>query len=121
MPWCHSGVGVGETIFFKGGETKQEMGNKTEFKTRNGKQDGIPQERGVNGKRDKTRNKKTRGKKTQKDRGKKPPKKYKKYRNKISTRYPNMLKTKTRFRRDFGKYVTIRRFESKNEVSVQAY
>ena len=50
------------------------MGNKTEFKTRNGKQDGIPQERGVNGKRGETRNiifqqknkKKNRGKKHQK-------------------------------------------------------
>ena len=31
------------------------IGNKTEFKTRNGKRDGTRQEMGVNGKRDQTR------------------------------------------------------------------
>ena len=73
---------------------------------------------GVNGKQDDTRyiifQRKTRktGKKQEKQGGKtlktgkknrEKPENYKKYRNEISTRFREMLKTETSFRRDFGK------------------
>ena len=79
----------------------------------------LRREMGVNGKQDNTRyiifstkkreiggkNWKNRRKNTKKKTGKNRNKteNYKKYKNNISTRFREMLKTETSFRRDFGK------------------
>ena len=95
------------------------MGNKTEFKTRNGKRDDtryiiFNEKRETGEKTGKTGGKKhlkKNGNKTGRKTGEKRKKQektgktenYKKYRNKILTRFREMVKTETSFWQDFGK------------------
>ena len=102
------------------------MGNKTEFKTRNGKRDDtryiiFNEKRETAEKTEKTggkKNLKKNGNKTGRKTGEKKEKtgknrkkqektgkteNYKKYRNKILTRFREMVKTETSFWQDFGK------------------
>ena len=99
----------------------REMGNKAELDTKNGREMGNETEfeMGLNGKRGDTRciifQQKNGRKKLEKQgkihkksgknrkKNKKKTENYKKYRNEISTRFQEMLKTETSFRRDFGK------------------
>ena len=105
------GLGVGETSFLKTRQFEarngQEMGNKTEFETRNGRKWEMSQTRYIifqQQNRKTGKNRKNRGKNTKKNRKKTEEKEiYKKYRNNILTRFWEMLKRKTSFRRNFGK------------------
>ena len=90
----------------------QEMGNDTEFETRNGRKWETIQYKihhfSTENEKNREKTGKTGGKtfkKKQEKTGKNREKteNYKKYRNKILTRFREMLKTETSFRRDFGK------------------
>ena len=119
---CYTYMGWPGPVFWKRGDSRREMGNKTEFETRNGREMGNETEFEMrNGREWETRRYKIHhfSTKKQEKQGKKwktgeknteqqektgtKTEIYKKYRNKISTRFLEMLKTETSFRRDFGK------------------